>query len=360
VLAAVVATPFPMGSGQAQSSVFERRYKYELADVLPGAKEFERKQGYWEGFRRENGRRVLVGYVFLSKEWTEKLVGYSGRHLETLVGMDPGGRLTGAKILYHAEPILLIGLKEENLKEFIGQYPGKSIKEKLQVGKGITMDAITGATVTAVVENAIILGSARKVAAQAGLMTVTPRPRRAVSARFVPHSWEELLRTGGVARLLVQPQTLGLPGSEPYLDLYLGIAAPPAIGRNLLGDRMDSEVRSRLKPGESALIVVSRGPGSFKGSGFARGGIFDRFHLEQDGRAIIFRDVDYQILTHLEVRGGPAIREGGIFIIRDREFDPAAPIRFVLTLPYRVGVRKAVASFSVEYQLPERFLEKGR
>jgi len=94
--------------------MFEHRYEYKPEDVL-NASRFVEKKGYWEGYRHNK----LAGYVFLSKEWTEKLIGYSGKHMETLVGMDTEGFITGVKILFHSEPIVLIGLKEMSYHMFL-------------------------------------------------------------------------------------------------------------------------------------------------------------------------------------------------------------------------------------------------
>ncbi len=338
--------------GYSQWEFFEHRYKYKLTDVLE-ADRFEKKDGYWEGYR---GNR-LVGYVFLSKEWTKKLVGYSGKHMETLIGMDTEGRLTGVKIIFHSEPIVLIGLKEKNYQDFMKQYKGRSIKEELTVGKQISMDAITGATVTAVVQNAIILGSARKVAAVTGMMQFAKKKRGKISTKFRRLTWKELLESGAVRNLRVTSESLGMKSKEVYLDLYFAVVTPPSIGRSLLGDRLYSDIMKRLKNGGSAIVVFARGKGSFKGSGYARGGVFDRFNIEQQDRVFVFRDRDYRIVTEIKATGAPDIREGGVFIVRDAEFDQTSPFRFNLILPFRIGAKKEFKSFGAEYRLPERFLE---
>ena len=336
-----------------QWKFFEHRYPYKLEDVLQ-ADRFVQKKGYWEGYRGN----TLVGYVFISKDWTEKIVGYSGKHMETLIGIDMNGNITGVKLLFHSEPIVLIGLKEENYQRFLKQYPGKSILQPLSVGKEISMDAITGATVTAVVQNAIILGSARKVASEAGLIKVAKRVERRMSQKYQSLTWEDLLKAGGVKNLKVSPKELGIEGTEPYLDLFFGILNPPSIGRNVLGEALYRDIMTSLKNGETALFVVARGAGSFKGSGFARGGVFDRFNLEQESKVYVFRDRDYRILTEIKALGAPAIKEGGIFIVRDRDFDPVESFTFNLLLPFRPTVaKKEFKSFSTEYRLPERFTE---
>lgn len=277
--------------------------------------------------------------------------------METLIGMDTKGILTGVRLIYHSEPIVLIGLKDENYIGFIKQYAGKDVRQDLSVGKEIAMDAITGATVTAVVQNAIILRSARKIASLTGILEFARAPARKISGKFARLAWDELLSSGAVKNIVVTEKELGGKGEDVYLDLYFGIVNSPSIGRNILGDKLYRETVGMLSEGESAIFIFSKGEGSFKGSGFARGGVFDRFNLTQEDRVYVFRDKDYRILTDIEAEGAPAIREGGMFIIRSKDFDPAYPFKFNLILPYRVGGKKEFKSFTVEYRIPERFLE---
>ncbi|MEW6410439.1 MAG: FMN-binding protein [Nitrospirota bacterium] len=340
--------------GFGQWKFFEHRYSYKLEDVLHASK-FLPKKGYWEGYRNNK----LVGYVFISKDWTTKLVGYSGKHLETLIGMDTNGNITGVKLIFHSEPIVLIGLKEENYLDFIKQYKGKSIKNPMSVGREVSMDAITGATVTAVVQNSIILESARKVADVAGMIKVAKGRGHNLSQKYAALTWDELKKSVAIKNLIITYRDLGLEGEDPYLDLYIGVVTPPSIGRNLLGNTLYRDVMGRLKSGESAVAVFSRGKGSFKGTGFVRGGVFDRFNIEQGARVYMLTDKDYRVLSDLHAKGAPSINEGGIFIIRDRDFDPTESFKLNLVLPYRVSVTKReFKSFYLDYEIPERFIEK--
>ncbi len=336
----------------AQWGLFEHRYKYQLSDVLQ-AQRFVEKNGYWEGYVYDD----LAGYVLLSKDWTGNLVGYSGKHMETLIGMDMNGTIAGVKLIFHSEPIVLIGLKEKNYLKFLKQYYGKSIKKEFSIGKGISMDTVTGATVTAVVHNAIILRSARKVASKAGILKVARRQGRSVRQEYKKLTWPELLKAGAVKNLRITTGDLGLAGNEIYLDLYYGVATVPSIGRNVLGETIYRDTMDTLEDGETAIFVFSRGEGSFKGSGFARGGIFDRFNLEQEDNVYMFRDADYRILTQIGVKGAPEIKEAGLFIVRGKDFDPTRPFRFNLVLPYREGGRKEFRSFKSEGTIPDEFLE---
>ncbi|MBI4687763.1 MAG: FMN-binding protein [Nitrospirae bacterium] len=336
-----------------QWKMFEHRYEYKLEDVLPAAK-FVQKKGYWEGYKDNK----LVGYVLISKEWTSRLIGYSGKHLETLIGIDTNNTITGVKLLFHSEPIVLIGLKEEHYLNFIKQYKGKSIKEPLSLGKEISIDAVTGATVTAVVQNSIILESARKVADAAGTLKAAKGKGQKISQKYSALSWDELKKAGALKNLLVTSKELGIEGEDAYLDLHVAVITPPSIGRNLLGDRYYNDVMTALRPGESAVAIFSKGKGSFKGTGFVRGGTFDRFNIEQGAKVFMFADRDYRVLSELNAKGAPSINEGGVFVIRDKEFDPAEPFKLNLLLPYRTSaVKKEFRSFSAEYKIPERFLE---
>jgi len=70
-----------------------------------------------------------------------------------------------------------------------------------------------------------------------------------------------------------------------------------------------------------------------------------------------FTEADYTILTDIKAKGAPAMQEGGLFIVRSEDFDPAAPFKFNLVVPYRVGGQKEFKSFKIKYQIPEMFLE---
>ncbi|MEK6673778.1 MAG: FMN-binding protein [Nitrospirota bacterium] len=336
-----------------QWKFFEHRYSYKLEDVLPATK-FVQKKGYWEGYKDNK----LAGYVVISKDWTGKRVGYSGKHLETLIGFDTNGTITGVKLLFHSEPIVLIGLKEESYLDFIKQYKGKNIKTSISVGKDISMDAITGATVTAVVQNSIILETSRKVADAAGMVTAVKGKGRKISQKFATLTWDELNKSGAVRHLVVASKDLGLESDEVYLDLYAGVINPPSIGRNFAGDSMYNEAMSKIKGGGSAIAIVSKGKGSFKGTGFVRGGIFDRFNIEQGSKVYMLTDKDYRPLSEVSAKGASAFSEGGVFIIRDKDFDPTEPFKLNFILPYRVSVtKKDFKSFTIEYEIPQRFLE---
>ena len=140
-------------------------------DVMPTAKQFSTRKGapsYVEAYAVDGDKRRLVGYVFLSTDVVD-IPAYSGKPVVTLIGMDIQGIITGVRVLKHSEPILLAGIPESALLKFIDQYVGKAATSKLIIGRdredeaAIGLDAISGATVTAIAENQVISRSAYEI-----------------------------------------------------------------------------------------------------------------------------------------------------------------------------------------------------
>ena len=82
------------------------------------------------------------------------------------------------------------------------------------------------------------------------------------------------------------------PESGPPLKAFYG-------GISLLGEQGYERLMQDLKPDEHAIFIIANGQVSFKGSGFVRGGIYDRVQVRQDAGSFTFRDTDYQNLYHL-------------------------------------------------------------
>ncbi len=340
-------------------------------EVLPGADSFSERKGkptYVEAYRNEGGQKSLAGYVFLSTDIVD-IPAYSGKPVITLIGMDTKGIITGTKILRHSEPILLLGIPESVLTKFVNQYLGKFVGDKIEIGKSregegvIGLDAITGATVTVIAQNQVIMRSGVAIARQVGILKVEPKPAIKFSAVDEKLSWEQLVKEGSVRRLTVKPEQLGMPrGPQPYVDMYYGYLNTPTVGRSILGDNGYRSLMSSLKPHENAIFIVSNGTDSFKGSGFVRGGIYDRVQVGQDMDAYTFRDLDYLNLWGVKAEGAPSYKESAIFIIRDAGFSAAYPWNLVFLankLDRETGHRDFV-SFSDEYWVLDRYMEGGR
>lgn len=339
-------------------------------DVMPGADSFSNRKGkpaYVEAYQTKAGEKKLIGYVFLSTDIVD-IPAYSGKPVVTLIGMDTQGIFTGAKVLRHSEPILLLGIPETELTKFINQYLGKFVGSKIEIGKSreergyIGLDAITGATVTVIAQNQVMLRCGMEVAKQVGIIKPTIRPQAKFTAVADKLSWDEMIKEGSVQRLTVSPDDVGIKGDGAYIDMHFGYLNAPAVGKSVLGEYGYNSLMSRLKPGEHAIFIIASGMESFKGSGFVRGGIYDRVQVSQEMDAFTFRDLDYLNLYGIEAVGAPAYREAGIFIIRGTSFSGAYPWNLVFLankIDKDTGA-KTFTSFNKEYWLPARYLEGGR
>jgi len=337
-------------------------------DVIAGADSFSVRKGrpaYVEAYQTIAGDKKLIGYAFLSTDIVD-IPAYSGKPVVTLIGMDTKGLITGAKVLRHSEPILLLGIPESALTKFIMQYLGKFVGDKIEIGKSRTgyigLDAISGATVTVIAQNQVMLRSGIEIAKQVGIIEPTIRPQAKHRAIAGKSSWGEMLKEGAIQHLVVSPEEVGVSGNGPYIDLHFGYLNSPVVGRNVLGEINYNSLMSSLKAGEHAFFIIAHGMESFKGSGFVRGGIYDRIQIAQEMDSFTFRDLDYQNLYGIEADAAPDYRESGIFIIRREGFSAAYPWSLVFLankIDRETGAR-TFTSFDKEYWLPASYLEGGR
>ncbi|MBP9713103.1 MAG: 4Fe-4S binding protein [Sterolibacterium sp.] len=352
------------------------------AEVMPGAQQFSPRMGkppYVEAYSSPPGtlpgsppssaQRQLIGYVFLSTDIVD-IPGYSGKPLITLIGMNLQGNLTGIRILKHAEPLLLSGIPESVLIHFINQYVGKYVGDKIEIGESrpnegvIGLDAISGATVTVIAENQVVLHSGIAIAKQVGILKSLERPpARLAPATSQLKDWPTLVAEGSLQRLTVEPAAVGLPSTgRPYMDLYFGDLNTPDIGRSLLGEEGYENLMARLKPDEHAIAVIGNGTESFKGVGFVHGGIFDRILIGQDMDSFTFRDIDSLVLDSLHAPHAPPYSEAAIFILRSPNFSAAYPWRLIFrgSKPDPKTRQPIFTNFEKTYWLPGHYLQGGR
>ncbi|RMM49685.1 transcriptional regulator NosR [Pseudomonas corrugata] len=326
----------------------------------------------------------VLGYVFQSLDVVD-IPAYSGKPINVQVILDPAGVILDAYVLEHHEPILLIGIAEAKLHAFSARYSGVKVNQRVVVGRSndpnaVTVDAIAGATVTAMVVNEIIMRAAHDVAVSLGLVKgdagLAVAPARVRDNLYEPADWSTLAGNGAVRRLHLtraqvdasfkgteaeQVEAAGVgQADDTFIDLYVTHLNPPTIGRNLLGDAQYRTLMAELKPGEQAIAVMGSGRYSFKGSGYVRGGIFDRVSLRQFGDTISFRDLDFQRLDDVAAADMPAFDEMAIFIVRaSHRFDPGSPWSLELLVRRQTGpVSGIFSSFELPYQLPEPYLER--
>ena len=342
-------------------------------DAFPGATSFSERKGqppYVEAFGGADGKELL-GYVMLSTDITDTPA-YSGKPVVTLIGMDKQGKYVGVKVIKHSEPILLLGIPESALLNFNNQYIGKSVKDKIEVGQTrpdegvLGVDAIAGATVTVIAQNQVITTSGGAVARQVGIIEPLVRePVRYVEpAPSAPApDWATLVQQGAVHQLIVKPEDVGLEKSNvPFIELWFGSLNSPILGPAILGQGSWKNLMGQMKEGENAIFIIrTAGRESFKGSGFVRGGIYDRVQIRQDNDIFTFRDSDAVNLYGIEAKGAPRFNESAIFIVRSPAFSAAYPWKLIFlgNKLNRATGEKVFAVFDKEYWLPAEYLAGG-
>ncbi len=324
----------------------------------------------------------IVGYAFLNTDFVGA-VGYSGKPIVVLVAINPNGEIVNAKLVHHAEPIILSGIPEQKIIDFIEGYRGTDIltvaREK--GGEPPPVDIVSGATVTVmVIDDSIKRASVRaaKVLGLAGLTTDDPstRVQRSLNLKDeAVYDWDTLVGNGSVRRLHLSigdinkafeeqgnPKAVAKPEKgdpeETYIDLYVASLAIPEIARSLLGENEYRNYQKRLKEGQSAFLVMGLGQYSFRGSGYVRGGIFDRFQVVQDGETIRFKDRFYKNIGRIEAENAPELKEVGLFYTPpDIVFQPADPWQLQLLIQRATGaLEKVFIAFDVSYQLPDPYV----
>ncbi len=325
----------------------------------------------------------IIGYAFETND-IARIPAYSGEPVNMLVAIDPSGRYIGAKVLEHHEPIILAGIPESKLWAFSDQYNGLSVSDRLKVGGNTTgdvihLDGLSGATVTVMVMNVAITKAATKVARALGIIAEVEeikQPMATVLADvYQQANWQTLLGDGSIRKLylnreMVDEAFVGTVAetieqaapeqkSTMFAEVYYAQADIPTIGRNLLGDSEYQWLMKTLKPNEHAIIVLGNGY-SFKGSGYVRGGIFDRIQILQNEAAFAFRDLDHNRVTDLVIEGAPRFREMSLFIIRQHhEFNPGVDWQFELLVRRQMGAVDSVfTSFKGSYHGLDQYLER--
>ena len=323
-----------------------------------------------------------IGWAFVTSDFVGT-TGYSGKPIHTMVAVGPDAKVIGVRLVKHSEPIVLIGIPDAKMKALAAEYTGLDLVAEANAnGSGHKLNIISGATVTVMVIDDSIVRSGLKVARALGLgglqidAVVGPTVELDPAA-VAPADWSALEGDGTLRRLSVDvrqvnaafaalddPRAAAKPETAPpdtqFIEMQVALVSVPAIGKALLGEAEFANLAKWLQPGEQAIMIVGRGTYSFKGSGYVRGGIFDRIVLVQDDVSVRFHDKTHKRLVALTVKGAPEFTETDLFKIPgDVGFDPTRPFRLQLLVQRPVAAtEKAFTTFDLGYQLPDHYLRK--
>src|SRR5215471_7792242 len=359
--------------------------KVTPADMFAGADRFGAPQGDPPIVPVYRGDQ-LQGFVYLNSDFANA-VGYSGKPIKVLVGIDPKGVITGLKLVDHKEPIVLVGIPVARIVAAVNGLIGKDMKP---VASGAErppqVDIVSGATVTvevmsdSIVRSAVRLIKTGRIGGGGAVNAATALPpvtKTLDLERSEIRDWASLLGDGSVRRLHLTVGDINEafaksgnaaaaqnpePGeaSDSFVDLYVALVTAPTIGRSLLGEEGYQRLKASLQPGQQAIVVAGNGAYSFKGSAYVRGGIFDRIEVLQEGSSTRFRDLNHTRLGAFAAAGAPDFVDIGLFVTPPEfTLDPTQPWQLQLLVQRSVGTRdKAFLTFDLNYSLPEQYLRR--
>ena len=386
-LAALITGLLVIWLSAAQSLAADRLPEFlgavDPGTVVPGADRFGEPVGSPPVAPALAGDEVL-GYVFLNSDFADS-TGYSGKPIHIVSGLDPQGRITGLALVEHQEPIVLIGIPEARVIEAINSLIGVDVAAVAAGREPLPqVDIVSSATVTVLVMGDSVLRAAIAVVRGGRLAGPAPEPgtvavpaeRTIAEGSGEVRGWEELVGDGSVRRLSLSvgdvneafeqngdPEAAARPErgepDEAFIDLYAALATIPTVGRSLLGDAAYEQMMQRLEPGQNAIVVMGEGRYSFKGSGYVRGGIFDRIELIQDLNTLRFRDRAHTRLGEVAAEGAPDFAEVSLFRIpADFPLEATEPWTLQLLVQRATGpLDKAFTTFGLRYVPPEKYIE---
>src|SRR5215470_16258231 len=359
----VVASPAFAEKGKLR----ERLTPDVMAVVYPGAERLGPEEGSPPAIAVYRGDKA-VAYIFSTLD-VIAAPGYSVIPFDVIAGVEPNGRITGAKVVFHREPyVYQDAVRQPQLDTFLAAEAGLPLNGS---PSRLPPNFVAQATITARLMRAAVHDTARMVLhTRLGRQVVTV-PTLDVES-FELKSWNELMAEGSVARLRLTsgevaaalakagaadaaPEVpLGKP-DDLYSEVFFGVLTPAAIGGNLLGVRNFEEYRRRIPQGRHVLFFASNGPYDFHGTNHwwkARDYRFDRIRIVQDGQAIGFVHEDYQAFLTGAAEGIQAQKEAGLFTLpANAVFDPVKPWRLEL-LVNTTGATPVTVAFPLEYKLP--------
>ena len=362
-----------------------------LEMIFPGAEKIGELGGVPPAAEVYKGGRQL-GYLFSSWDVTQSK-GFSDRPLVLLVGLDLAGRITGARLVHHSEPIALLGLQDEQFQHFADKYRGLNIRTGVDVVIKVSssvlgeqrfsqrpapgtkdaakLDAVSRATTTSVLMSDAIVRGARIVARSRGILPmVGSRTARLDVDRFSPADWPVLEAAGAIGHLRIRygevADKLGEAGAMKgaatnpdavFVDFYVALLTPAGIGINILGKTWYDQYAAGRKVDDQIILLAANGAYSFLRDDWEHGDVLDRVEIRQGERTIHLRANLIKTLPFLHADKPPALTERALFFPSDGDFDPTRPfeVNLLVTGATTAG-RQRFANFGLPYHVPDAYL----
>ena len=303
----------------------------------------------------------VLGHLGSTSEIADS-VGYSGRPLDVLVAIDTTGVIAGAELIRHNEPVLTLGISDQDIAAYVGGFAGYDLTRPPQDMAVGLPDVISRATVSTGVIRDGILRTARTLAIGRGIIASSGGIDR---VGFQPMTGDRLVALDALVPIHVTMNTAAqelagasvppAPGDGAFIDIRAGLVDPPSVGQNLLGQQEFTRAVGNLGPGETMLAILSAGVHSPRGTEWRRSGVFDRLRIVQGDTVHQPRAEDFHLVKRLPIAGAPAFREIGLYRLPPA-IDPLRPFSVQVTANRPAADGGAVTlSAQADYTLPQAF-----
>jgi NosR/NirI family nitrous oxide reductase transcriptional regulator len=375
VCIALIALGFALPAIAEQGKLRERLTPEVMAVVYPGAERLGMEEGSPPAIAVFQGGKV-VAYVFSTLDIIAA-TGYSTIPFDVIGGVDLRGRITGAKVVFHQESMIVHDtVRQRQLDTLLAREAGRPLRGGTNA---LPPDYVDGATISARAMRAAVLTTAglvlRARAAQTTVTTATTVSTATVPTldveSFSIKSWNDLLAEGAVVRRRVTSGEVATAlanagatsvkldwplgaADDLYIEFMTALVTPRAIGGNLLGVLKFEDYKRQLPRGAQAIYVASNGPYDFLGTKYFReseGNRFDRLRVIQDGKTFRFVQNDYSYTTPIE---GQQVT--GLFALPAKSgFDPLEPWRLEILIS-SAGSPPATVAFGLDYKVPDIYV----
>jgi len=316
----------------------------------------------------------LVGYVYLTSDVVNS-AGYSGKPVKILAAFDLAGRVTGALVVEHQEPILILGIPESKLDTFISQFKGKDLRQRVRVGGAAgggesRVDMVSGASITSLVFGDSVMRAGRMVARALGVIGPADHLARGDidMEMFVVADWPTLVADGYLRRLRLSKGDVAAGFSRHetdaekdklFIDLFTGLVTPEMIGQNLFGFAAYNMLMAARPPDAQLIMVAGNGFYSFRGYSYRRTGYFERLQLVQGNKTIRLTREMHQRAPRLMIANGIEFRELSLFTLPvESGFNPAKPWRLELLVESdEADGEPQYTGFPLNYVIPKKLLK---
>ena len=349
---------------------------------------------------------TVQGYLFETYDWVKGL-GYSRKPYHIIAGINLEGKITGIRLMWHTEPIAILGRTDQDLYDFLEQLIGVNINKGISIVLGLSdsvlegekvamretagdvsgliqVDGISRTTTTSLLLNDAVMRAARKVARFKNIALDDKDLGIILNLEiYTEQQWDELIGTRAITENIITnggivekfnllqdikaPRKVRLSSEEKiWTKTYMAIVNPEGIGANILGRRWyDQYVVSGRNVDDLVVWVGFLGPGTFydKTKSYDEQTAFKSLFIMQDGNKYLLTPQMYKSLPFHHSKDGPKLIEQGLFYFsKVQSFDPTKSF----DLHYNILGDKQVefnevnnVNFIMNYKIPELYINKN-